>query len=479
MTIRFHKTILSSKKLSTEVLIAFGLIFLTILVLLGYLYPGVTSSFFASRHSLPYVIAIGILIVVFSFLIIIQIIEPVIKISREAKMIAGGDLTRHIKMTRQDEVGELGQSFNTMTDRIRTSLEELQTLSKKTDTLNHEIEARIAVLANLMEISNQIAQKAPLNEVLDTVVKKCLASQRMPFGCIILRDRLTNQFKIQYLSEKKKEILLSTKDTKSTKIQLGQGLLGKALLRQDAVVIDSRTPPTQEIEEFKGRFLIRNAVVVPITSKGNAYGLLIAGNDQSDFVCTDTEKELLQLIAKHIAIAALNDLMSKEIQKFEVTDNLTGLYNNSFARNRLNFEIQQAKNSQKPCSFILLQVDNFENYGTAAGHIKAENALIKVANLLKEMIDEEDKAARFADHEFALILSGTNKKEAIELAKDITKKVKEVFSGEKDTTHHLTVTVAVVENPLDGVSAEELILKSGVILSDAKEQGGNRVGYQV
>ena len=61
MTIRFHKTILSSKKLSTEVLIAFGLIFLTILVLLGYLYPGVTSSFFASRHSLPYVIAIGIL----------------------------------------------------------------------------------------------------------------------------------------------------------------------------------------------------------------------------------------------------------------------------------------------------------------------------------------------------------------------------------------------------------------------------------
>ena len=219
--------------------------------------------------------------------------------------------------------------------------------------------------------------------------------------------------------------------------------------------------------------------MVPITSKGNAYGLLIAGNDQSDFVCTDTEKELLQLIAKHIAIAALNDLMSKEIQKFEVTDNLTGLYNNSFARNRLNFEIQQAKNSQKPCSFILLQVDNFENYGTAAGHIKAENALIKVANLLKEMIDEEDKAARFADHEFALILSGTNKKEAIELAKDITKKVKEVFSGEKDTTHHLTVTVAVVENPLDGVSAEELILKSGVILSDAKEQGGNRVGYQV
>ena len=43
----------------------------------------------------------------------------------------------------------------------------------------------------------------------------------------------------------------------------------------------------------------------------------------------------------------------------------------------------------------------------------------------------------------------------------------------------LTVTAAIVENPLDGVAAEELILKSGILLADAKEQGGNRVAYQV
>jgi diguanylate cyclase (GGDEF)-like protein len=359
---------------------------------------------------------------------------------------------------------------------MQENLQELQTLSRKTETLNQEIETRIGVLANLMEISNQIAQKASLNEVLDTVVKKCLASQRMAFGCIILKDRLTNQFKIQYLSEKKKEILLN-KDIKNTKIQLGQGLLGKALLRQHAIIIDSRTPPTQEIEEFKGRFLIRNAVVAPISSKGNAYGLLIIGNDQAGFICTDTEKELLQLIAKHVAIAALNNLLSQEIEHLEVTDSLTGLFTNSFVRNRLNFEIQQARSSQKPCSFVLIKVDHFKEYWDAAGHIKAENALIKIALLLNEGIKEEDKAARFAEHEFALILSGTNKKEAIALAKDITKKVEQAFSQGGGVNQRLTVTAAVVENPLDGIAAEELILKSGIILTDATEQGGNRVGF--
>jgi len=447
-------------------------------VFLGYIYPGVTSSLFTIRHSLHYVVGLSILITIFGFVIIFQIVEPIIKISREAKMIAQGDLTRQIDMVREDEVGQLGKALNVLTRRIRENLEELQTLSQKTESLNHEIEARIGTLSSLMDISHQIAQKAPLSDVMDIVVKKCLASHRMSFGCIILRDRLTNQFKIQYLSEKKKEILLG-KDIKNTRVQLGQGLLGKALLRQAALVIDSRTPPTPEIEDFKGRFMIRNAVVVPISARGSAYGLLIAGNDEPQFVCTETEKELLQLIAKHVSIAALNDVLSKEIERFEVTDSLTGLYNNSFTRNHLNIEIEEARNSQKPCSFILFDVDGFEKYSGTVGHIKADSALMKIAGLLKESIDAEDKAARFADHEFALILPNTNKKEAIALAKDITKKVATLFQGEKDTQERLTVTAAAVENPLDGISAEELILKSGIILSDAKEQGGNRVGYQV
>src|SRR5436190_1538599 len=115
MTIRFQKTILSNKKLSDEILIAFGLIFLTVLVFLGYLYPGVASSLFSSRTSLHYVVPIAVIIIIFGFFIIIQIIEPVIKITREAKMIANGDLTRQIQLVRDDEVGELGNAFNVLT----------------------------------------------------------------------------------------------------------------------------------------------------------------------------------------------------------------------------------------------------------------------------------------------------------------------------------------------------------------------------
>ena len=48
---------------------------------------------------------------------------------------------------------------------------------------------------------------------------------------------------------------------------------------------------TEEIEEFRQLFGISNAVLAPIASKGNVFGLLITGNELPDFICASTERE--------------------------------------------------------------------------------------------------------------------------------------------------------------------------------------------
>ena len=128
---KWTTSVLSNKYLRHEILIAFCLIILTMLVFVGYLFPGVSaSSWFASRATLPVVISILIAILILGFLIIWQIVEPVIRLSREAKMIAGGDLSREIRLVREDELGELGSSVNALTRRIRENVEELSNLNK-------------------------------------------------------------------------------------------------------------------------------------------------------------------------------------------------------------------------------------------------------------------------------------------------------------------------------------------------------------
>ena len=139
--IYFKKLFLSSKKLNTEIQIAFGLISIAILVFLGYLFPGV-SSLFGPKMWLHIAIVLALFIIVIGFLIIMQIVEPIIRITNEAKLIADGNLEREIEMAREDEIGELGMALNQMTRRIKDNVDELQKYSKQTESINSEINRR-------------------------------------------------------------------------------------------------------------------------------------------------------------------------------------------------------------------------------------------------------------------------------------------------------------------------------------------------
>ncbi len=477
MRIGFEDKMLSNKKLREELFIAFGLISVTILVLLGYIFPGV-SSFFQQQGSFPVVIGIIFVIMMIGFTIILHIVEPILKISKEANKIASGDLSRQIQLQRRDELGELGEALNQIRQTIRSNVDELKNLSHKTNELNVEINHRLALFSNLMDISDKVAQSVPLGDVLDTVIKKCLTLKDVTGAYIILRDPASQEFRMHKMGGARMEDLVK-KGTQSLKVRLGEGFLGKAVLRQDALHLGTSKGFNKEEEEFKGLLFLKSAIVLPISSKGHVYGLLIVGNEKEDFIFSQHVKEEMSLITKHMAIAVLNSLLTKQIEKFEMTDGLTGLFNNSFARNHLKAEIQQAINQQKPCSFVLLRVDHFAEYKMAFGHIEAEHVLIKIAGILKNERGSEDKAAKFDDHEFALILSGRNKKDSIQIAQDTIWKIQQEFANDPDPRRKLTVSAAVVENPIDGATADELILKSGVILTDVIERGGNQVGYEV
>ena len=474
--ISYNKIFSNAKTLRTELRIAFGLIVIAMLVFLGYLFPGMQSSLFGVKNWLHIVVIIALFITVIGFLIILQIIEPIIKISSEAKMLADGDLERRIEMVREDEIGELGVALNQMTRRIKDNMDDLRKYSQQTEVINREINRRVLILSSLVEISSLIAQNADLQMILKASVDKCLEFGNMNLGCLVLKDHASGEFKVHLVVGAKSERLMQDKLCELI-VKLGRGVLGKTILKQNVLVIDKDTVLNEEIEEFRKSFLITNAIVAPVTSKGNVYGLLIAGNDEANFGCTSTEKEIFHLISKQVAIAVTNDNLVKEIEKLEVTDHLTGLFSNTFTRKRLAEEVKRAASLQKPCSFLLFGLDKFDEFHKGFGRIAAENVLIRVAGIFKESIEPTDKASRFGDHEFALILPGKNKRESIKVAEEIRKKIQEAFAKEEGERRRLTSTAVITENPIDGVTAEELILKSGVRLAEARAQGGNRISY--
>src|SRR3989338_3290210 len=105
------------KGLRHELVFVFALVMIAVLVFLGYLFPGKFSPF-ELRTYLPHVAGLAIFVIILAFFWIKQmVINPMIKISSEAKKIADGDYTRQIELGREDEIGELGQALNRMTAR--------------------------------------------------------------------------------------------------------------------------------------------------------------------------------------------------------------------------------------------------------------------------------------------------------------------------------------------------------------------------
>lgn len=172
---------------------------------------------------------------------------------------------------------------------------------------------------------------------------------------------------------------------------------------------------------------------------------------------------------------ALNQL-ARRINELEIKDPLTGLYNETFIRGRLEEEIRRAIVYRRPCAFILLNIDNFQRFRELFGLSQAKDILKRIASLIRDSFTEVERVARIGDDEFAVILPERNKRQAKEIADETRRKIELAFAKESDADKRLTVSGGVSENPLDGVNAEQLIIKAKEALNSAKAEGKNRIG---
>ncbi|MEI6863360.1 MAG: GGDEF domain-containing protein, partial [Candidatus Omnitrophota bacterium] len=157
-----------------------------------------------------------------------------------------------------------------------------------------------------------------------------------------------------------------------------------------------------------------------------------------------------------------------------IKDDLTDLYNKTFIMNRLEEEIRRAIFYQRPCSFIAFNIDNFRKFRDTYGELAAEEALKRVAKIIRDNLTPVGKAARIGGDDFAMLLPEKNKKEAVYIAEELRKKI-ETANLLRQGTASLTVCCGVGENPIDGSTAEEIYKKAVAAVKEAKSLGKNRV----
>jgi diguanylate cyclase (GGDEF)-like protein len=386
--------------------------------------------------------------VILGISIIAQIIRPVVKMSRDARLIAGGDIERNIEIKSDDEVGQLGCALNQLTLKIKEGMDELKGYSLKTANINLEIQKRIMAMSGMLQISEFISRGARLDEILHLCLEKLKGFADSAVGFFFFLEE--GQFVLKAHSG------LQIDSAKPLSFSSKSDCMQHIFKKQTFTVLDAKNvfAACQKLSASLG---LRNLMCLPLFSRQGPLGLLGIGNDIENFTYTRNESELLDIFAKQVIIAIENDMLLRKVERLEIKDTLTGLYNEHYIRNRLDEEIERAITYQRPCGFILAQVQDFSAYQNTYGQIASEVALKKIASCVRDAFSGIERVGRFGDYEFAIILPEKNKRQVEKVAEDLRKNLEALFKSGSEPEKRLYLRTATAENPLDGASSQELI----------------------
>jgi len=458
------------KGLRYKMAIAFSL--MTVIPLLACLYvvypvifPGIPDFAHANL-----ILFLSVIVSMLGLVIAKNITDAVVSLAMEARKIASGEYERKIAVSTEDEVGNLGHSINQMTQKIKTNLDELKSYGQSMKDINFEIHKKVLALSSLLQIGDIVSSGSPqIDSLLSLAVMKASSLFDTGYGILYLRRDESPDFIMRTscnIDKEKLEDLVIKKD--------GHGLLDRILDARTILQIDKSTRAARDTEDFKKSHNLRNMLAMPLYSDKELLGLFIIGNRLADYKYSAEDIDLVSVFGKHITIALKNDILNRKNEELITRDDLTGLFNKRYIATRLEEEIKRAIFYQRPCSFIILNVDNFKKFRETRGELAAEEALRRIAKVIRDNTSPVGKAARVGGDEFGMLIPEKNKREASCIAEDLRKKI-EALNVLKEGRATLTVSVGVSENPIDGATADEIFRRASDAVKEAKAAGKNKV----
>lgn len=163
-------------------------------------------------------------------------------------------------------------------------------------------------------------------------------------------------------------------------------------------------------------------------------------------------------------------LAEHQLRHLAATDDLTGLGNRRQFLQRGRDVTADARRYDQWCSFAVLDVDQFKSINDRRGHLAGDEALVRVATLLKANLRAADLAARVGGDEFVVLMPLADPEAARATAERIRTAVRE-----DSLRLGLSVSIGVAAVHGENVNLEALMAQADRALYAAKEAGRNRV----
>ncbi len=168
---------------------------------------------------------------------------------------------------------------------------------------------------------------------------------------------------------------------------------------------------------------------------------------------------------------------NQELQSLMFHDQLTRLPNRLLLEDRIQQIMARANRENLEFALFFIDLDRFKSVNDTLGHHGGDALIGQVARRLQETLREMDTVARVGGDEFMVVLSESNKADAVKsAAKRISNTVSTAFNIDGNEVR-ITASIGISIYPRHGKGIHELMMHADAAMYYAKDIGKNN--YQV
>jgi diguanylate cyclase (GGDEF)-like protein len=401
--------------------------------------------------------------------------RPLRKLAASMAKAEAGDLSVRAEVHGEDEIAQLGRSFNHMletTARLESEgvdargglarAREQLSLQGELERANTELSHRLTALSLLYHVSRSLNATLELPELLGRISTLVTERLRIDYFSVLLMS-----------AESRLEEAASVPPRSSGTrggFRLGEGAAGRAAESRLPVYLPdlARAPDARPLGPTTGSLLS-----LPVVHQGRLLGVLNLQRAGTEAFAAE-EVELLAAVADQAAMAIQNARLHAETVALSITDALTGLANRRHLFRQLEQEVARAARFHTEVAVVMLDLDHFKELNDAAGHVAGDAVLRQVADVLRGQVRRVDVVARYGGEEFCLVLPQVSKADAMDVAEKLRRSIAEQ-SFAHASPGGITASAGVAHLPTDADTLEAVLEAADAALYASKRRGRNRI----
>ncbi|MEA5017308.1 MAG: diguanylate cyclase [Erysipelotrichaceae bacterium] len=335
------------------------------------------------RLTIGIVFVILIIIFILNQVVTSKLLKPLRELKNVSSNIAAGDLNSRFMSKRNDEIGEIGNSFNLVADKMQSLISNLETsVAQRTAELNR----------TNVELTTS---KDNLQLILDSTAE-AIYGQDIAGVCTFCNMSLLNMLGYENQSDvlgKDMHELIHHSNPDKSKLNVSECKIHQSVNSGIGVVVDDEV-----FWRADGQSIMVEYRAFPQAINGKVVGMVVTF---SDITQRKNKEAQVEYLSSH--------------------DVLTGLYN------RRKFEALLDDIDQKdnlPISIIFTDINGLKLTNDIFGHQAGDDLIIASAEILRKICRDLDIIGRVGGDEFIILLPNTDKDEV----EKIIKRIKDEFA---------------------------------------------------